>query len=67
MLLDSCRRGKKREKVTMWMNNILQHKDEYYQCPQFGSSCPFVGIEIIVKEKMGQHIDSRQVFISHKS
>ena len=45
------------------MNYILQHRDEYYYCPELGASCAVVGKVIIVKERMGQQHDTRQVFI----
>ena len=40
------------DRVTNWMNDILQHKDVNYQCEEFGASCPFLGQEMVVKETM---------------
>ena len=58
----SCRRGKKKDNVTIVMNDILQHKDVNYQCRLLGASCPFLGQEIVVKETMGEQHDTRQVY-----
>ena len=48
--------------MTIWMNDILQHKDVNYQCRRLGASCPFVGQEMFVKETMGELHDTRQVY-----
>ena len=48
----SCRRGKEKDLVTIFMNAILLHKDVNYQCGELGASCPFVGQEMVVKETM---------------
>ena len=58
----SCRRGKKEDYVTNYLNLVLQHKDVNYQCPLLGAGCPFVGQEMVVKETMGEQHDTRQVY-----